>query len=135
MKATNNITNYILKSLILLISVFLIRINTASAGGYNFTPSASFSLYNLISVLSPLTPKEADFEDVFSTRIENFVTSVLNPAVPSEAGFDESPETIDNIAGLAPVNPSEADFTDNELSNGNIKDLAPLTPSEADFNN
>ena len=134
MKATNNITNSILKSLIIFISVFFIQISTVSARGYNLLPSASFSINNLITVLSPLTPKEADFEDALSADIENLINSVLIPGIPAEADFEESPETVSNFAGLAPLTPSEATFNDTCSANYSITALAPVTPSEADFN-
>ena len=131
MKATYNITNNIMKSLIILTSIFFIQISTSFAGGYNLTPSANNSIDILITTLAPTAPSSTDFSDA---ELEAADFSNLAPVVPSEADFNDTPFTIFSLTDLAPVNPAEADFNDADFTNFDFTALAPTTPSEADFN-
>jgi len=107
MKATNTITNNIMKSLIIIVSVFLIQMSSVFAGNNNTILPATTTVYNLTQTLAPSSPVTCDFTD-----------SDLN---------------VSDFSNLAPVSPIEADFSDSEIENINITSLAPVTPSEADF--
>jgi hypothetical protein len=62
-----------------------------------------------ISVLAPVTPKEADFKDEASNIIP-----VLAPTTPSEAVFEDDPGFTNVLlpGNLTPATPAVADFTD-----------------------
>ncbi|MCX6287757.1 MAG: hypothetical protein NTY96_11640 [Bacteroidetes bacterium] len=108
MKATNTITNSIIKSLIIIVSVLFIQFNTVYAGKNIIIPPASPNVITLIQALAPASPETCDFND-----------AELN---------------INDFSNLAPVVPAVADFNDTEIENTNIADLVPTTPSEAEFN-
>ncbi|MEI6884660.1 MAG: hypothetical protein WCO02_09235 [Bacteroidota bacterium] len=131
MKATNNITRNITKSLIVLTSIFFFQINTISAEGFNTNPPVNFTVNNLVSILAPTAPSISDFNDA-----ELNLSDITNlaPVTPAEADFNDSFETTYNINTLAPVTPAEADFSDAEIETINMTTLAPTTPSEASFN-
>ena len=131
MKATNNITHNIMKSLIIIVSVFFIHISTVLAGNNTYSPSAASTVNNLIQSLAPANVETCDFNDA-ELNAADF--SYLAPLVPSEADFNHTPVITYTMASLAPVIPSEADFNDADLENFNITSLAPITPVEADFN-
>jgi len=130
MKATNNITNNILKSLILIAAIFFFQMRSAKAEGYSSAPSAAVALKNLITILAPTAPSSTDFSD---SELNAADFKNLAPAVPAEAGFDETEDTI-SLNGLAPVVPASADFSDSDPATSSITDLAPTTPTTADFN-
>ena len=109
MKATNNITRNILKSLILIVSMFFIQISTVSAEGFNSPSSATLTLNTMITSLAPNVPSISDFNDA-ELNATDFIE--LAPVAPAEADFSETPETSTTIADLAPVSPAEADFND-----------------------
>jgi len=109
MKATNNITSNILKSLILIVSMFFIQISTVSAEGFNSPSSATLTLNTMITSLAPNVPSISDFNDA-ELNATDFIE--LAPVAPAEADFSETPETSTTIADLAPVSPAEADFND-----------------------
>ena len=131
MKATNNITNNILKSLIVLVSIFFFQINTISAEGFNTNPPVNFTINTLVTILAPTTPSVSDFNDAELNVSDN---TNLAPVTPAEADFSDSFDTNDNMNTLAPGTPAEADFNDAEIETINITALAPTTPFEADFN-
>ena len=90
-----------------------------------------------LSVLAPVTPKEATFDDVLPEKAPVMVS--LAPIAPKEATFDDVlPEKPPSMVSLAPVTPKEATFDvdDNspEISTEFLKKVAPVTPVEADFN-
>ncbi len=130
MKAHYNITGKLLKSLIIFAAITIFTINNSYATGFNFSPRISFSLSDLVAILAPSTPKEADFDEPFTDRVENFISSMLKPATPAEADFDDAEAST---TSLAPVTPAEADFSDAETSNSDLTSLSPLAPAEADF--
>ncbi|MCX6284230.1 MAG: hypothetical protein NTW31_08360 [Bacteroidetes bacterium] len=131
MKATNTITNNILKSLILIAAIFFFQVLSVKAEGNYPVPSPSFTMNNLITILAPTAPSLTDFSDA-ELNAADFTS--LAPVVPSEADFNDTPETNANVADLAPLTPSEADFSDAELLHTDITSLAPVTTSFADFN-
>ena len=131
MKATNNITNNILKSLIVLTSIFFFQINTISAEGFNTNPPVTFTINTLVTILAPTTPSVTDFNDAELNVTDN---TNLAPVTPAEADFSDSLETTYNMNTLAPETPAEADFNDAELETINITTFAPTTPFEANFN-
>jgi hypothetical protein len=63
------------------------------------------------------------------------LTEMLSPVTPREATFEEVTETTTfNVAAIAPVAPAHADFSDTvENSTIIIGNIAPVTPAEADF--
>ena len=110
MKATNyTAAKNILKSIIILTGIFLLQINTLLAGNEKSIPSEEFSFNSLILILSPSTPKEADFNDAAMTVSD---LTILVPSVPAEADFSDSDPATISITALAPATPTEADFTD-----------------------
>jgi hypothetical protein len=128
MKATNNITGTILKSLIIIVSIFFIQISNVFAEIKNCTPPAVPAINTLIQALAPVNPGICDFNDA---ELNTADFSDLAPVTPSEADFNDTPEVVYDPTGLALLSPAEADF--NDAVNHNITDLAPLTPSEAGF--
>ena len=91
---------------------------------------------NDITALAPVTPKEADFNDVIPEKAPVMVS--LSPTTPKEATFEEegsSPElNAGRIKGLAPSFPKEAGFDnpDNDIAYGSSF-LKPITPKVATF--
>lgn len=130
MKATNNITANILKSLALISAVFFFQLNTIKAEGYNTTVSTTLTINTLITVLAPSAPLFTDFNDA-----ELNATDFLNlaPSAPAEADFNETPESM-IISSLAPTTPAEADFSDSYTTVSELAFLAPTAPASADFN-
>ncbi len=131
MKATNTLTNNILKSLLIIVSVFSIQISYLYAGNNNYTPSPVPTVNNLIQALAPASPLSCDFNDAELSAEE---VSNLAPVVPSEADFNDAAEFTCDVAAFAPATPSEADFNDADPENSNITSLAPIATAEADFN-
>ena len=87
------------------------------------------------SILVPVTPSEATFEDATEISAFTFNFLILAPFTPVEADFsDVVPEKNIDLTILAPVTPAEAVFTDNtEDPAVDFSALAPVTPAEADF--
>lgn len=131
MKATNNITRNIAKSLIVLTSIFFFHTNTIFAEGFNTNPPLNFTINTLVTILAPTTPSVTDFTDAELNVTDN---TNLAPVTPAEADFNDSTANALNMNTLAPETPAEADFNDAELETINITTLAPTTPSEANFN-
>ncbi|MEI8006037.1 MAG: hypothetical protein WCI48_07505 [Bacteroidota bacterium] len=131
MKAHYNLTGKLLKSLIIFAAITIFTINNSYATGFNFSPCISFSLSDLVAILAPSTPKEADFDEPFTDRVENFITSMLKPATPAEAEFDDAEASTTSLAN---VTPAEADFSDAEVADTDITKFSPSIPTEADFN-
>ena len=109
MKTTINIAA---KRAILILSIFLgFQIQLVLAK----SPLTSSPAKNTsdLSILAPVTPKEATFDDVL-------------------------PEKAPVMVSVAPVMPKEATFNDDDISTDInselLKKVAPVTPSEADFN-
>jgi hypothetical protein len=75
----------------------------------NSTPAKNTSG---LSILAPVTPKEATFDDVLPEKAPIMVS--LTPITPKEATFDDS-------------------YSSTEISSEFLKKIAPVTPSEADF--
>jgi hypothetical protein len=109
MKTTINITA---KRAILIFTLFLgFQIQLVMAKSPENSSPAKNTLG--LSILAPVTPKEATFDDVL-------------------------PEKAPAMVSLAPIMPKESTFDDNdsstEISSELLKKIAPVTPSEADFN-
>ena len=88
---------------------------------------------NEISALAPVTPKEADFEDI---TFNEATLLTLAPTTPKEATFDDENSTQEFDATfmrtVAPVTPKEAVFEDIDGSSEPVA-LKPTTPIEATF--
>jgi len=131
MKATNTTSNNILKSLIIIVSIFCIPFTTVLAGNDNYSHSAVSTVNNLIQILAPARPETCDFNDA---ELNIADVSNLAPVVPSEADFNDESENTCDIAAPVTIIPAEADFSDANLENYNITSLAPVTPVEAYIN-
>ncbi len=89
-----------------------------------------------LSVLAPVTPKEAPFDDILPEKAPAMVS--LAPNAPKEATFDDYGSSIEISTELlkevAPVTPEEADFND-ALPEGdnNILEIKFRAPLEANF--
>ena len=85
--------------------------------------------------LVPVTPTEANFDEINDPVTFSLDFLFLAPMTPEEAGFsDFSAEMNSDLTKLAPVTPDEADFSDNtEDQVFDLRTLAPVTPKEADF--
>ena len=85
--------------------------------------------------LVPVTPTEADFDEISDPVAFSLNFLFLVPVTPEEADFsDFAAEMNFDLAMLAPVTPTEADFSDNEEDQVlDLRKLAPVTPQEADF--
>ena len=91
---------------------------------------------NEIGVTPPVTPKEADFNDVIPQKAPVMVS--LSPTFPKEATFEDeetTPDLNENlIRVLAPEFPKEADFDNpDNISADGLSSLKPVTPKEATF--
>ncbi len=119
MKATTTIL-----AVILTLSMNVLFASNDGATVNNNITSSTFT------VLAPVTPAEATFEEVSDATATAFN---LAPVSPIEADFSDAiPETTINITTLAPVTPFVADFaSDDDTTNASV--FAPVTPSVADF--
>ncbi len=83
----------------------------------NYTVTSS-ALTGLSTGLAPVSPKEATFEDVADRKAEApvnvFTVSLLAPVTPVVADFEDEPAANDEllVKSLAPVTPVNADFED-----------------------
>ncbi len=90
-----------------------------------------------ISILAPVTPKEATFNDVVPEKAPSMVSIV--PVAPKEATFDEDNSleiSTELLKVVAPVTPVEADFDDaviNTKDTGTVKFNVPIEASFSDF--
>ncbi len=88
--------------------------------------------------LSPVTPREATFEETESVSPFEFPLPGLAPTTPNVAEFtDMIPELYYLPAGLAPAFPKEADFEDStptfSFNRDFLLNLNPVTPFVASF--
>jgi hypothetical protein len=115
---------------IILAALFTLQVSFLFAGNestsFNSAPAGS-SLD--LTLLVPMTPAEATFEEVIPVVID---LDALTPVVPVEAEFEEMVPVID-LGSLVPETPAEADFSDMADQMINIRSLAPATPLAADF--
>ncbi|TRZ75684.1 MAG: hypothetical protein D4R97_02080 [Bacteroidetes bacterium] len=89
-----------------------------------------------LSVLAPVTPKEATFDDILPEKAPSMVS--LAPVAPKEATFDDDDSSIEISTELlrevAPVTPAEADFNDaSPEADKNINAIKFRVPLEANF--
>jgi hypothetical protein len=138
MKTTNLIS---MKSIYILAAFLGLNYNTIFAA-VNVSESNDVSNETTLgiaaTVLAPVTPAEATFEDAVEVNSTTINLSVLAPSVPKIADFsDGAPSTEMSRINLAPVTPKEADFEDESEINTatTVQDLAPATPATADFEN
>ena len=94
------------------------------------TPVSNDNATITMSVLAPVAPAEATFEDLV---VVNAIASLV-PVTPSEATFEEMSVDVALVFDLTPVTPIQADFedvvTDVTIDN---ETLAPATPVVAEF--
>lgn len=116
---------------IILAAIFAIQTTFLFAGNESTIPANNPPAGFDYSVLVPVTPSEATFEEMETVTIH---AADLMPVVPVEAEFEEmsSAAAID-VTALAPVVPAVADFEENELSVPDASTFAPKTPVLADF--
>jgi hypothetical protein len=114
----------------LIIALFTIQASLLFAGNESdaLTRTPGETIPDLTSLV-PVTPAEAEFEEVTTETID--LNSVA-PVVPAEAEFEEMVPVID-LGSLAPVVPAEAVFPDTVDQTIEISSLAPVTPLFADF--
>jgi hypothetical protein len=121
---------------IIIAAVLFLQVNVLFAGNHEESPTVNneSACFNT-SVLAPVTPGEATFDETTLTNAFTFKFSDLAPVTPGEADFsDVVPEKNIDLTILAPVTPAEADFTDSiEGQEVDFSILAPVTPAEADF--
>ncbi|HPS51208.1 MAG TPA: hypothetical protein PK892_10935, partial [Bacteroidales bacterium] len=80
--------------------------NDAFNDGTEMTSEKTIS----IDVLAPVTPKEAEFEEVQPEQVD---LEKLAPSMPSVTEFEEIPETlIPEPTTISPAAPTEAEFQD-----------------------
>ncbi len=92
-----------------------------------------------LSVLAPVTPKEATFDDVLPEKAPSMVS--IAPVAPKEATFDDDDSSLEISTELlrevAPVTPAEADFDDASIDTGKdsstVKFYVPLEANFSDF--
>ncbi len=98
--------------------------------------STSFS-ETYLKYLSPVTPKEATFDDLVQTETHASSKISLEPTTPGTAAFDDLPpvtlSTSELIIRLAPRMPVEVDFFDPLPNEPEKIDLRPHAPNVADF--
>jgi hypothetical protein len=85
--------------------------------------------------LVPVTPTEANFDEINDPVTFSLDFLFLAPATPEKADFSDFAAEINfDLTILAPVTPAEADFSENtEDQVLDVRTLAPVTPKEADF--
>jgi len=84
---------------------------TINKGAYNESMTLKEPFANF-TVLMPLVPKEASFEEE-TESIDTLVLKVLKPFVPAQAGFnDEDTTTTIDVRNFAPKAPTTAGFED-----------------------
>ncbi len=91
----------------------------------------------VVTSLAPVTPTEADFNDIPPI---NDIYSTLQPVTPKEASYEDSgteiSETWNLVRSLRPDVPAEAGFNEDEdaiAAPAVTKDLAPSLPAEASY--
>jgi hypothetical protein len=89
----------------------------------------------VVTSLAPVTPTEADFNDI--PPINDTYLS-LQPVTPKTASFDDSGiEAYDSwnlVRSLIPVVPAEAGFNEDEKTTpAEMNNLAPTLPAEANY--
>jgi hypothetical protein len=123
-------------STIIIAAVLSFQISSLFAGNNEtFSTVNNESVAFNMSLVAPVIPTEATFEEVNLTSASTFDFSSLAPATPAEADFfDIVPEKNIDFTILAPVTPFEADFNDAFTdADFNVSSFAPVTPAEADF--
>ena len=104
--------------IIITIALLALNLNFALAGKSSNPKQGNpveFKTDLSISMLAPVTPKEASFNDIVPEPTAD--VSIFAPSTPKEASFDDE------------VNPGTV------ICKNVLKNLAPVTPKEADFNN
>jgi hypothetical protein len=129
----------------ILTALFVMNFTFLSAGNprtiivKTYGSTYKISIYNDISDLGPVTPKEALFIDSEPRPASEI--NRLAPITPREATFEESKDEIDILSidkvmlqQIAPETPKEAEFEDdvNDKTSG-IDPLAPVSPLMASF--
>jgi hypothetical protein len=129
MKAINTIQTLILTGMFLF-SVNAIFASTDSDSKEMNSESVSLNT----SILAPVTPVFATFEEITESTVSIRTISDLAPTTPVDATFEDALDTEMILNVLASVPPSVASFED-EMSNPmvDIASLAPATPLFADF--
>ena len=128
-----------MKTAILTISViFLLSLGTVFAGNDLESPGLNGSITeSLLKTLTPVTPKEANFDEEFLPMDKNFTILPLIPAIPRTATFEDTllPEMSmrELLQLLAPKSPNEVDFNDPLESINNLLQFRPVIPKEALF--
>ena len=112
-----------------LFSFFQIQQANAKSPG---TRGPAKNIFDL-SILAPVTPKEATFDDVIPEKAPSMVS--LAPVAPKEATFDDSsPEiSMELLKKVAPVTPAEADFNDAVVDAKDTVIVKFNVPFEANF--
>jgi hypothetical protein len=114
-----------MKTITLIISfLFLLNSNLIIAGKHSDSPvnKTSESSELEIKKLSPIPPKEADFNDTFFTEVPSVIE--FSPVTPKEATFEDSdPDPVTNeiqyfIRTVPPLTPREASFENDYFQQG-----------------
>jgi len=130
-----------MKTLTIILVVLGINLNLAF-GAFADSDSSSLNRESTLTgdpmELSPVTPREATFEETASMHNLFDFVSIISPETPDFADFtDAVPEPVINPADLAPTLPVEADFEDSgatfSFNQDLILNLAPVTPFVAPF--
>jgi len=115
--------------------MFLFSVNTifASTDSDSKEMSSESVLLNT-SILAPLTPAFATFEEITESTVSILAISDFAPITPVDATFEDAQDAEMIFNSLSPVLPNEASFED-EMPNTmvDIASLAPTTPLFADF--
>ncbi len=129
MKAINTIQTLILTGM------FLFSVNSIFASTDSDSKNINSEAASLnTSILAPLTPEFATFEEMTESNVSILTISDFAPTTPVDATFEDVLNTEMIFDGLAPVFPVIASFED-ELANPTVDfaSLAPSTPLFADF--
>lgn len=128
-----------MKTAIFIISlIFLLSAGTVFAGNDLESPGINVSISeNLLKILAPVTPKEANFDEDFSGMVKNSSIQSLAPTTPETAGFDEPTPTDIRVKEMihlvSPKSSNEIDLNNTLEKRNNIRQFRPLTPKEASF--
>jgi len=129
MKTINTIQTLILTGM------FLFSVNTIFASTDSDSKEMNSESGSLnTSILAPVTPAFATFEEMTESTVSILTISDFAPTTPVDATFEDAPDTGMIFNSLAPILPNEASFED-ELANPTVDFalLAPSTPLFADF--
>lgn len=130
-----------MKTLTIILVVLGINLNLAF-GAFADSDSSSLNRESARTTstfeLSPVTPREAEFEDAKLDTPFEYLVPLLAPTTPNVAEFtDMIPEFEVIPDGLAPVLPKEADFENSgsafSFNQDLILNLSPVTPFVAPF--